>query len=57
MSTDLVAVLAVHRILGAIRHRIDVLGGTANSVAGGQSKGGANQNNGRNFLKHVPLLV
>jgi hypothetical protein len=57
MSTDLVAVVTIDRVLGAICHRIDVLGGAANRVAGSNGQGSANQDYGRNFLKHVPLLV
>ena len=55
----LVAVVPVHRILGAIRDRIDVSRRTTNGIARREHEGRADQGDGRDFLDHgtCPLLA
>jgi hypothetical protein len=47
-----VAAVAIHRILGAIRDRIDVARGAADRVAGCHRKGHAEHKDCGNFLEH-----
>jgi hypothetical protein len=53
LSTEpLVALLSVHRILGAIRDRVHVFRSAANGVASRQHQRGADQHHGRRFPEH-----
>jgi hypothetical protein len=48
----LAAGVAVHRILGAIRDRIDVAGGPADRIAGRRRKRSADNQDGSNSVEH-----
>jgi hypothetical protein len=44
--------LSVHRVLGAIRDRVDVFRRSANGVAGGNRERDPDQDHSRRFLEH-----
>jgi hypothetical protein len=57
LSSDL-TMAVVHRVLGAVRDRIDVSRGAADRVASCQDQSGTDQGYRRDFLEHDdPLLV
>jgi hypothetical protein len=48
-----VAAFSVHRVLGAVCDRVDVARCSADSIAGGDRQGDAEQNHSRQFLDHL----
>src|SRR5690348_10068520 len=56
LSTEpLVALLSVHRVLGAICDRIHVFRRAADRIAGREHQGGADQHDRRYLLEHLVL--
>ena len=55
LSTGLTVGSAAHRIFGAIRDRINVLGSASDGVAGRSRKRRANQGDGQDLLEHGVL--